>query len=949
MSMKKTWLSGICLLFFLTGAQAEVRVSNIFGDHMVLQRDKAVPVFGTASPGEQVTVKFHGQSLAAMADAHGNWEIKLTAMSADTHAQIMTIIGSNTIILDDVLIGDVWLCSGQSNMDMRLGDCNRQEDIGAADFPGIRSFRTPLAAAGSPQKMLKGDTKWVRCSPSSAGDFSATAFYFARKIYQENNAAIPIGLIVSSVGGTTIDVWLSPEGLVDLPVLKPLLSQPVMPNGPFGLSYGMIHPLAPYGIKGAIWYQGESGEKSVQSPDSYFLKMKALVQGWKRLWGMDVFPFYYVMIANYGERLETDTPVFHSGGWDADTRLQQVNALALPHAGCASAIDIGVSEVSWPGYHPKNKQDVGERLALWALKNDYGQPSLVACGPVLKDVSVSGSTVVCSFDNIGSGLMIGSKSWYKPTQEVPGGSLRRFVMAGADGKWYPANAIIKDNQVLMSSSSVPEPRQVSYACWQNPEGCNLYNREGLPTAPFYVEDVTKHYLITASVGTGGFITPVGTHSILPRMTTLYTIVPDAGYYIKDVTVDGVSVGSVKSYTFNPVYANHTIAASFTTVAPTYTITASAGGGGMLTPSGTVQVLQGDSKAFAIAANGENQASVAIDGTILGQRFGISFNDVRADHSISAAFSGMIKATSGYGGTISPDGAVLVPYGSNQTFAIAPILGYAIASVKVDGVNVMVAGDYTFTNVTTSHVIAATFKSVNDRETGSVPRRDQLIFACRSDALPAKGIATSWSAFFPDGKMLTSIGIPAVDVIDDRKYVRITSEAGDGFTVGSYAAPIVCNGASIIVVAKPIRNGAGAGWTSIVDLFYDRLVLGIRNDSGLVCVRRNGTVDNNDSPIPDGQITILSLVVQADGTYMVYANGKEIMSNVTPNAMTSIVPGVAGPYATSITVGRNAPDGWTTFNGDVGDIFVYKAALSQSERQKLEALIAKSLVRERPLR
>ena len=147
MNVKKTWLLGICLLGFLTGARAEVRVSNIFGDHMVLQRDKAVPVFGTASPGEQVTVKFHGQSLAAMADAHGNWEIKLTAMSADTHAQIMTIIGSNTIILDDVLIGDVWLCSGQSNMDMRLGDCNRQEDIGAADFPGIRSFRTPLAAA----------------------------------------------------------------------------------------------------------------------------------------------------------------------------------------------------------------------------------------------------------------------------------------------------------------------------------------------------------------------------------------------------------------------------------------------------------------------------------------------------------------------------------------------------------------------------------------------------------------------------------------------------------------------------------------------------------------------------------------------------------------------------------------------------------------------------------
>jgi sialate O-acetylesterase len=835
-------------------------------------------------------------------------------------------------------------------MDMGLGGCNRKEDIDAADFPGIRFFRVPLTAAAAPLKTLKGNPRWAVCRPSTAAGFSAVAFYFARKIYLENDKAIPIGLIVSSVGGTSIDLWLAPEGLINIPALKPLLSQPVLPGGPFHLSYGMIHPLAPYGIKGAIWYQGENAERSTQSPDSYYLKMKALVQGWKHLWGMDDFPFYYVMIANWGELPRGAAPVFRSGGWDADTRLQQANALALPHAGCASAIDIGDSSMgdrTWDGWHPKDKLDVGERLALWALKNDYGRPALVVNGPVLAGVSVSGPTVVCSFDHVGSGLMVGSKAWYQPTREVAGGTLQRFVIAGADGKWFPATATIRDNQVLLSAPSVPEPRKVSYACWQNPEGCNLYNKEGLPAAPFHVEDVTRHYAITASAGAGGAITPAGTRSLLERRAALYTFVPDAGYHIQDVKVDGVSVGSVTSYTFDPVYGNHSIAVSFAAVAPGYTITAASGGGGTLTPSGAVVVPQGGSQVFTIVANGDNQAAIAVDGTPLGQRSSFTFSDVRADHAISAAFSGTIKATAGYGGTIAPDGVVPVSYGSNRTFTIAPIPGYAISAVQVDGANVGAVGNHTFTNVTLAHSIAVTFHSLEDRGSGSVPRPDQLIFACRSQALPAPGLATSWPAYLPEGRQLTPIGTPVVERIADSKYVQFKSEAADGFALGSFASPLACDGASIVVVAKPVRNGAGAGWTSIVDVFYDRLVLGIRNDSGLVCVRRNGSTDDSVSPIPDGQITILSLVVQSNGTYQVYANGAEIMSNSTPSAMTSLVPGVAGPYAASITVGRNAPDGWTAFNGAIGDVFVYRVALSTAERRQLEALIAGSLVGAKP--
>jgi sialate O-acetylesterase len=937
-----------CWLSLLSAGQAEVRLPGVFGDHMVLQRGKPVPVFGTAAPGEQIVVEFHGQSLTTTADAQGNWQVKLSALGADTNAQPLTITGSNKINLNDVLVGDVWLCSGQSNMDMGLGGCNRKADIESANFPGIRSFRVPLTAAGVPLQSLKGNPRWMVCSPSRAGGFSAVAFYFARKLYQENNAVIPIGLLVSSVGGTAIDLWLAPEGLVDVPALKPLLSQPVLPGGPFHLSFGMIHPLAPYGLQGAIWYQGENAERTKQSPDSYFLKMKAMIQGWKRLWGMDDFPFYYVMIANWGEKPPNAAPVFNAGGWDADTRLQQANAMALPHAGCASALDIGDSSMgdrTWDGWHPKDKLDVGERLARWALKNDYGRPALVASGPVLKDVSVSGSTVTCSFDHLGSGLMVGSKAWYQPTRETADAPLQRFVIAGAEGQWFPAAAIIKDNQVLMSSPSVPEPRKVSYACWQNPEGCNLYNRDGLPAAPFHVEDVTQHYRILASAGIGGAIIPSGTKSLLQRMPALYTIVPDVGHYVQDVKVDGISVGSVKHYTFDPVYADHTIAVTFTTAAPTYTITANAGGGGTMIPSGNVLVAQGESKVFTISANGKSQASVTVDGTPLGQRSTVSFNDVRANHSIAAAFSGTIKATAGYGGTIVPDGVVPVQYGSNQTFAIAPIPGYSISGVTVDGANAGPLASHTFANVTTSHSISATFKSSVARQPGSVPRPDQLIFACRSDALPSQGSGSDWPAYLPEGRKLTPIGTPVVVTIEGKKYAHLKSEAGDGFSVGTYPSPIACAGASIVVVAKPIRNGAGAGWTSIVDLFYDRLVLGVRNDSGLVCVRRNGSTDTSARPIPDGQITILSLVVQPDGSYQTYANGEAIMSENASGAMTSLVPGGAGPYATSLTVGRNAPDGWTAFNGDIGDVFVYKVALSAAERQQLEALIAQSLAGE----
>jgi sialate O-acetylesterase len=927
-------------LFCLAGsAGAEVKLAGVFSDHCVLQRDRPVPVFGTAAPGEKIVVTFHGQSQSATADEQGEWRVKLSAMKADATGQPLTVAGANTVTLKDVVVGDVWLCSGQSNMDMRLGGCERPEDISSAEFPGLRQFSVPTTFSGVPLKTVKG--QWSVCSPHSASSFSATAFYFARKVQRELKGAIPIGLLVSSVGGTKVDLWLSPDGVAEIPALHPLYQQKCMPGGPFSLFNGMIHPLVPYGIKGMLWYQGENAELTVQSPESYYLKMKALSQGVKRLWGLEEMPFYLVMLANYGELLKTDEPILHSGGWDADTRLQQVMAMALPHAGCASAMDIGISKVSWAGYHPQNKLEVGERLALWALKNDYGFPTLVASGPVLRDLTMEGSTVVCSFDHVGSGLMVASKVWYQPAKEMPGTELKRFVLAGADGKWHPAKAVIKNNKVVLSSPNVAAPRKVSYACWQNPEGCNLYNKEGLPAAPFHVEDVSLRHTVTATAGAGGEITPSGKSAFLPRTAVLYTITPRPGYFIADVKVDGASVGSVRHHTFDPLAKDHAIEAVFSKKAPSYTITATAEKGGKLVPASAVTVTQGASAAFTVEPDAGNRVSLSVDGLTLGARQSYTFSDVRNNHTLKASFACVLDAFAGYGGRITPSGVQVVNVGEDQSYTIEALPGYTLARLLVDGKEVGKQTTFAFKAVNKGHSISVSFKRTQALA-GSIPREAELLFACRASALPEGGECKAWPALVPAGKSFETMGEPTVEKIDGRKYAASTFEKAAGFKVGSFETPIPCKGASIVVVTRPVRSNASSGWFSLVDLFYDRLVLGIRSDTGAVCVRRNGGVENSTKTIPDGQVTLLSLVVQPDGAYKVFANSEEIMSAPASGSFTELVPGVAGGFAKQVTLLRNAPDAWTAFNGQLGDVFVYKTALTDAERKQLESLIAKSL-------
>ncbi|MCX6876832.1 MAG: MBG domain-containing protein [Verrucomicrobia bacterium] len=1157
-------------------AEATVALAPLFGNNMVLQRGKPVPVAGTAAANKAITVTFNTQTKSTTSDTQGNWQLALDAMVAKTSGGNLTATetGANTVTLTGAVVGDVWLCSGQSNAAMDLNSCNRAADVSSANFPGIRHLSVPMVTSRDPLKTLSSN--WSVCSSSTAGGFSAIGFYFARKIYQDQAAGVPIGIITSSIGGTNIDIWLAPEGLSDIPVIQPLYTQEILPWGPFSAFNGMVHPLAPYGVKGMIWYQGENREVTSQSTDSYYLKEKALQQGWKRLFGLDDFAFYVVQIANWLEPATSTTPDA-LGSW-SDTRQMQAMVLNLPHAGMASALDIGEAA----DIHPKDKLEVGERLALWALKNDYGQPSLVASGPILRDVAVSGSKLVCSFDHVGSGLMVGSKTPYVPTTEVVGGTLQRFVIAGATGSWYAADAVIVGNTVEVSSPSVATPRKVAYAYWINPAGANLYNKEGLPASPFYIDDATAagHFTITATAGAGGSISPAGTTTVLKRATALYTITPDAGSFIKDVKVDGVSVGSVKYYPFDPVYANHTITATFDTVAPSYTVTTTGNASGTILPAGPVSVAQGGTQTFKMIPNsGCRLISVTVDGAPVGNRTSVTFADVRTAHAVAAVFapiptpgtgtglrgdyyigsnfetfkvtrtdpnvnfdwglgspnaaipiegftarwSGEIQpqftetckfylthddgvklwvnnqllidrwsgggtddngsislvagtkytikleyvettgnancklewyspslprevvpqsqlfpastpihtltSSAGANGSFSPSGAVLANSGGSQTFSVIPAVGYFVAEVKVDSVSVGAVTSYTFSNVTANHTISATFAampsyavsgkvtskttlaaiagakvnfytsasfigpasysattdaagnysvsipmgtwSVNATATSyfnsatqgltvsnaaasninfalangtrNIPRTSDLLFSVVTDSLPASGSTGNWATYQPAGQTLTALGTPTVETIMGRKWEKNIYADNDAFRFGStYSTAIPCTGASIVLAAKPTRSADSGNWRSLVDIFYDRLVLGITNDGGKVCVRRNGSIEFSNAAIPDGQVTILTMIVQTDGSYNVYANGSAtaILSAAATgaNSFISLDPkwnGGGTGFWSYINVGRNEPDGWTTTNGYIGDVFVYKTALSASERQTLE--------------
>ena len=516
-------LALVAMMAFGLLARAEVKLPNVFGSQMLLQRELDTPIWGWADADEEVTVKFAGQEKKTKADANGKWLVRLEPLKANAEGQTLEVVGQNTIQLTDVLVGDVWICSGQSNMEWSLAQSLEPEkEVAAANYPEIRLFNVPgHITSALPQENCPGN--WQACAPQSAAGFSAVGYFFGRKLHQELN--VPIGLIGTNWGGTRIEPWTPPVGFRQVPELKQLaeavdrfdpataqgrdtwqayvkdmekwitkteaalkagqpINAPASPPGftnssePTAIYNAMVHPLAPYGVRGAIWYQGESngGEGG-----EYFHKMQALIEGWRTVWGQKNFPlyFYFVQLADFQQ--PNNDPA-GGDGW-ARIRDAQTQSLTIPHTGMATIIDIGAAN----DIHPRNKQDVGARLALWALR-DVGGKDVVVSGPIFKSLKVEGNKIRLSYDHIGRGLIVGKKEGLKPTEEISGGKLGRFAIAGEDKAWQWADAVIDGDTVVVSSEKVAAPVAVRYAWSMNPAGANLYNKDGLPAVPFRTDN-----------------------------------------------------------------------------------------------------------------------------------------------------------------------------------------------------------------------------------------------------------------------------------------------------------------------------------------------------------------------------------------------------------------------------------------------------------------------------
>jgi len=455
------WVAGIAL------AQDNPAVNKLFSNHVVLQRDRPVPVWGTAKPGTKITVKFGQQEKTAETGTDGKWLVRLDALKASAEPAELTIKSATAdkpVIITDVLVGDVWLCSGQSNMEWGMNKFKTEEDVAKADFPKIRQTKF-------------GDG-WVVCSPQTAGDFSATSFYFGRRIFQETG--IPVGLLYDAVGATKIESWIPPEGVKDSPALKEIAKEDYSK-----LFTQLTQPLIPFAIKGMIWYQGEA---NADEGDIYMHKMIALITGLRKVWAQGDFPFYFVQLP----ALTWQEPEPKPEGLTvmAPCRMAQFKALRVPNTGMAVTIDLGEAE----NLHPNTKFDAGNRLALWALAKDYGRKDLFCSGPLYKGMKIEGNKIRISFDYVGKGLMVGSKTGREPVQEVADGKLKRFAIAAKDGaektglKWFWAEAVIDGDSVVVSCPEVQQPVAVHYAYNGNPSGCNLYNKNGLPASPFRTED-----------------------------------------------------------------------------------------------------------------------------------------------------------------------------------------------------------------------------------------------------------------------------------------------------------------------------------------------------------------------------------------------------------------------------------------------------------------------------
>ena len=471
----------------------------LFANDGILQRDVTLPVWGWTTPGSQVTVSIHSETITATANASGRWQVQVGPFAAGG-PHTLVVSGPQSVTATNLMFGDVFLFSGQSNMERQLGPrppqpdvLNYQAEASAANFPNIRQFSIPLSTGATARQVPSGS--WSVCGPATVQNFSAVGYFTARRLFQATN--VPVGIIHSAYGGTRIDPWL--EHLEAARIPEYTRSVNTLPGAasvnaelPGGIFNTMIAPLAPFRVKGAFWYQGES---SADRPEQYSRMLPALMTGWRRAFGDPQLPFVIIQLPDFSSAV--GTPV-QTGSWAELREAQFSSAVNDSRTRLVTAIDLGDADI-----HPPNKQDVGARAALAALDVAYGQ-TLVSQGPLFTGATVEGATIRCTFSNVGAGLMVGSKANLVPTAEVVGGTLTGFAIAGADKVWVAANAVISGNTVVVSG--VASPLYVRYG-WANMPACNLYNKvtnvggtviDGLPASPFRNDPLARLNVMNGS-------------------------------------------------------------------------------------------------------------------------------------------------------------------------------------------------------------------------------------------------------------------------------------------------------------------------------------------------------------------------------------------------------------------------------------------------------------------
>lgn len=462
-------LAVVLLVSIASRGMAQVEHPSVFSDGMVLQQKASVPIWGKATGGQWVTVNgsWSEKKYSTRADDNGHWKLMVRTPPAGGPYELHIDDGSQRVI-KDVLIGEVWLCSGQSNMNMSLNGYKDQpvqkadSIVANASYPMIRFFRVPSAQSDEEQYNCKA--AWVKAEEKSVRSFSAVAYQFATILYSKLN--IPVGIIQSAYGGTKAEAWMDAVTIAKFPDIIKLKSgfaaDTVLNKHKPGVLYNaMIYPIAGYGIKGALWYQGESNK---DKPEVYASWFTAMVKGWREQWGQGKFPFYYAQIAPYK----------YSGNLQAAfLREAQLKSLhTIPNSGMVVTLDIGTNKI----IHPPDKTTVAQRFSYWALSQQYGLKNLSPTGPAYKKMKRDGSEVRLVFEHTGAGLSSFGKE------------LNNFEIAGVDKIFYPATAVIAGKkEIIVKSDRVAQPVAVRYAFKDWVVG-DLYNMEGLPASSFRTDD-----------------------------------------------------------------------------------------------------------------------------------------------------------------------------------------------------------------------------------------------------------------------------------------------------------------------------------------------------------------------------------------------------------------------------------------------------------------------------